>query len=123
MRLILMQALPALAEHDLVSFGAAVKELQVRVGDYFASVQGGARFISRDVAAVLHALDEAGASGIGQSSWGPTGFAFAPSAEEGARLVTIARRHSSARGLDIRVCKGLNRGAEIVAHAPAHKSN
>ena len=122
-RLILMQVLPAVAEHDVASFGAAIKELQARLGDYFAPAQGGSRFTSRDVAAVLDELDGAGAFGIGQSSWGPTGFAFAPSPEEAARLATIARRHPSARGLDIRLCKGLNRGAEIVAHAPAHESD
>ena len=77
-RLILMKALPALVEDDLANFGAAIKELQIRLGDYFAPVQGGTRFMSPDVAAVLDALDSAGARGIGQSSWGPTGFAFAP---------------------------------------------
>jgi len=116
-RLVLMKALPAVVEQDLPSFGAAIKELQVRVGDYFAPAQGNARFTSRDVAAVLRTLDGAGAFGIGQSSWGPTGFAFAPSPEEAERLATIAQRDPNARGLDIRVCKGLNRGAEIVAHA------
>lgn len=120
-RLILMKALPALAEHDLPSFGGAIKELQVRLGDYFAPVQGGSRFTSREVGAILEALDGAGASGIGQSSWGPTGFAFAPSPEEADRLAMVARRHPSAGGLDIRVCKGLNRGAEIAARAHARE--
>jgi beta-ribofuranosylaminobenzene 5'-phosphate synthase len=118
-RLILMQALPALAEQDLANFGAAIKELQIRLGDYFAPVQGGGRFMSTDVAAVLNVLDGAGASGIGQSSWGPTGFAFASSPDEADRLAIIARRHPSGQGLDIRVCEGLNRGADIIAHAHA----
>jgi beta-ribofuranosylaminobenzene 5'-phosphate synthase len=122
-RLVLMRALPALAEHDLASFGAAIKELQVRLGDYFAPAQGGARFTSSDVAAVLDTLDRAGAFGIGQSSWGPTGFAFAPSPKEADRLAAIARQGPSGRGLDIRVCKGLNRGAEIVAHRHSHESD
>jgi beta-ribofuranosylaminobenzene 5'-phosphate synthase len=115
--LILMKALPALAEHDLANFGAAITELQMRLGDYFAPAQGGGRFMSADVAAVLDALDGAGACGIGQSSWGPTGFAFASSPGEAERLAVVARRYASARRLDIRVCEGLNRGAEIVAHA------
>jgi beta-ribofuranosylaminobenzene 5'-phosphate synthase len=122
-RLVLMKALPALAEHDLENFGGAIKELQARLGDYFAPVQGGARFASPDVAAVLDSLAGAGALGVGQSSWGPTGFAFAPSPEEAARLATIARKHPRAPGLDIRVGKGLNRGAEIVAHAASHESD
>jgi beta-RFAP synthase len=120
-RLTLMKALPALAECDLASFGAAITEIQIRLGDYFASAQGGSRFTSPAVAAVLEALDNSGARGIGQSSWGPTGFAFAASPEDAARLAAIAKRHPSARGLDIRICSGLNRGAEIVVHAHAHE--
>jgi beta-RFAP synthase len=121
-RLILMRALPALAEHDLVGFGAAIKELQARLGDYFAPAQGGSRFTSPDVAGVVDALDRGGAFGVGQSSWGPTGFAFAPSADEATRLQTSVQQQASARGLDIRICKGLNHGAEIMAHVDAHKS-
>jgi len=111
--LVLMQALPALMEGDCAAFGSAISALQARLGDYFAPVQSGSRFTSPQVAAVLAALAAEGASGIGQSSWGPTGFAFAPSAVEAARLAEIARRHPAGQGLDIRVCKGLNRGADI----------
>lgn len=117
-RLVLMKALPALAEADIASFGAAIKELQAVLGDYYAPAQGGQRFTSPAVAAALDLMDRAGAHGIGQSSWGPTGFAFAPSADEAERLAEIARRDPACRGLDIRVCPGLNHGAEL-AHAHA----
>jgi len=115
-RLVIMKALPAVVDHDIVSFGSAIKELQACVGDYFATAQGGTRFTSTDVAAMLTALDREGAFGIGQSSWGPTGFAFAPTAEEADRLVHILRLHPCSRGLDIRVCAGFNRAAEIAIH-------
>lgn len=115
-RLAVMKALPSFVEHDLEGFGAAITEMQARLGDYYAPAQGGSRFMSPDVAAVLDALAGAGATGIGQSSWGPTGFAFAPSRAEAERLAAQARRHPSARALDIRICAGLNRGAELVAH-------
>jgi beta-ribofuranosylaminobenzene 5'-phosphate synthase len=114
--LLLMKALPAVAEEDLTSFGAAVRELQSCVGDYFAPIQGGSRFASPKVAAALELLDRAGAHGIGQSSWGPTGFAFAPSSDEAARLVALLRGDTRLQGLDIRACAGLNRGAEIDVH-------
>lgn len=115
-RLVLMQALPSVAERDLAGFGAAVTEIQQRLGDYYAPAQGGSRFMSPDVAAVLDALTRAGATGIGQSSWGPTAFAFAPSRADAERMAAVARQHPSARALDIRMCVGLNRGAEVVAH-------
>ena len=120
-RLVLMKALPALAEHDIVSFGAAIKELQACLGSYFAVAQGGSAFTSAAVASVLAGLDAAGAHGVGQSSWGPTGFAFAPSLEEAERLAKLAREHPLAGGLDIRICSGLNRGAAIVAQTQGYR--
>jgi len=113
-RLMLMQVLPAAAEHDIAAFGSGVSELQTVIGDYFAPVQG-ARFTSPKVRAVLAHLDAHGAHGIGQSSWGPTGFAFAATPQEAERLAAIARAHQSGRALDIRVCAALNRGADITA--------
>jgi beta-ribofuranosylaminobenzene 5'-phosphate synthase len=118
-RLVLMKALPALAECDIASFGSAIKEMQALLGDYFAAIQGGSRFSSPDVAAALAALEDEGAYGIGQSSWGPTGFAFAPSAEEANRLIDSIYRHPRGRDLDIRTVAGLNRGAHIVSHVEA----
>jgi beta-RFAP synthase len=111
-RRVLMQVLPALAERDLPQFGKAIREIQAVLGDYFAPQQGG-RFTSREVGEVLRRLDRAGAHGIGQSSWGPTGFAFAPNEAEAAQLVSIARDCEQAQGLEIRIVRGLDRGADI----------
>lgn len=109
-RLVLMQALPAAAEDNLAGFGAAIEEIQALVGDYFAPAQGG-RLSSPRVAAALSAMRELGAVGIGQSSWGPTGFAFVrgdAAAERVRRIMTPI-----ATGLDIAICRALNRGAAI----------
>lgn len=122
-RLVLMRALPALAETDLAAFAAAIKEMQQLLGAYFAPLQGGSAFSSPDVAAALDLLEGEGASGIGQSSWGPTGFAFARSHDEAQRLVDLARKHPRCRGLDIRACKGLNHGAHIAADTAAAVTN
>ena len=112
-RLVLMQALPALAEVDLVSFAAAIEQVQTILGAYFAPLQGGHPFASRDVAAALELLEGEGALGIGQSSWGPTGFAFVRSLDEAKRLIDFARNHPRCETLDVIACKGLNRGADI----------
>jgi beta-RFAP synthase len=118
-RLALMKLLPALVERDLPGFGAAVREMQQLLGDHFAPMQGGSRFTSPHVGACLEALDRAGAYGVGQSSWGPTGFAFAPSSGEADRLAMAARRYAGSAGLDIRICTGLNEGADISARMTA----
>jgi beta-ribofuranosylaminobenzene 5'-phosphate synthase len=118
-RLVLMQALPALVECDLAAFGAAVTAMQHILGDHFAPMQGGDWFTSHAVGACLRMLERAGAHAIGQSSWGPTGFAFAASVEEATRLAALARQDPAGKALDIRVCTGLNHGANITAHVAA----
>jgi beta-ribofuranosylaminobenzene 5'-phosphate synthase len=122
-RLVLMQALPALAEADLVSFAAAISEMQQILGAHFAPMQGGAPFTSPAVQAALSLLESEGAYGIGQSSWGPTGFTFAESREQAEQLAAFAKSHPRCQGLDIRVCRGLNRGAHIDASIAAAVSN
>lgn len=110
-RLAVMQLLPALALRDIQGFGAAVSEIQCTVGDHFAPAQGG-RFASLAVAEVLDWLSEQGAAGVGQSSWGPTGFALVASAARGERLVAAAKEHwPSGSGLDFELRAGRNVGA------------
>lgn len=111
-RLVLMRALPALAEAHLFRFGDAITRIQEQLGDYYAPAQGG-RFTSPRVAAALGALRRLKAAGIGQSSWGPTGFAFAPSDADADHLRSALFAEGAAEGLDIQVRRPLNRGARI----------
>jgi beta-ribofuranosylaminobenzene 5'-phosphate synthase len=110
-RLVLMQALPALVERDIALFGDAVTRLQAAVGDHFAPAQGG-RFSSPAVAQALAWLQEQGVRGIGQSSWGPTGFALIGSEAQGQRLAEAARARFAGR-LQFMTCRGRNRGALV----------
>jgi beta-ribofuranosylaminobenzene 5'-phosphate synthase len=111
-RHVLMQALPALVESDIGQFGAAIAQIQSILGDYFAPAQGG-RYTSPAVGKIMAALGEAGAYGLGQSSWGPTGFAFAESESEAKRLVDQISQDAALLHLDVLICKGLNHGARI----------
>jgi len=74
-RQVLARILPGVIENNIQEFGMGVREIQQRVGDYFAPAQGG-RYTSAGVAEVIEYLIERGIPGVGQSSWGPTGFAF-----------------------------------------------
>ncbi len=112
-RLVLMSALPALCARDLGRFGAAVTEMQRTVGDHFAPVQGG-RFASPEVAEVLAWLEAEGVPGVGQSSWGPTGFGLVASPEAAERLRAAAsRRWPETTGLHFEVRSGSNHGATV----------
>jgi beta-RFAP synthase len=90
--LVLLRALPAVAEADLPAFGAAISEIQAWIGDHFAQAQGG-RHTSSRVARLLEYLKGQGATGMGQSSWGPTGFCLVATPEEAEALVRKARDH------------------------------
>jgi beta-RFAP synthase len=112
-RLMLMKALPGLAEENLDDFGAAIAEMQRAIGDYFSPVQG-ARFLSRGVADVLAWLGAEGIAGVGQSSWGPTGFGLVGSEHDAQALVAAARRRwPPESGLSFTVSRGRNVGADI----------
>lgn len=112
-RLILLQALPALAECDFESFSQAIGELQRVTGDHFSPAQGG-RYASPRVARVLDWLDAQGLRGIGQSSWGPTGFAIVRSQAEADRLIGELRMQGiAAAEVGFKVCAGRNGGGAI----------
>lgn len=109
---ILMKALPALKEGDLNSFAEAVVQLQAYTGDYFSPVQGG-RFASKLVTKVLNFLTENGVLCVGQSSWGPTGFAVFESnevAEQYLQKLKVTFQESSLSWL---VCEARHEGASI----------
>jgi beta-RFAP synthase len=83
-QLVLTSLLPALVEHDVEEFGGALTRIQQLVGDVFAPVQGG-RFHPR-AGALVEALLRSGATGAGQSSWGPAVYGIAGSETAGREL-------------------------------------
>lgn len=111
-RLVLMQLLPAVAERDLVRFGTALSELQAEVGEYFAPVQGG-RYSSPAVAAAVAWLARQGATGCGQSSWGPTGFAVCADPASGQQLLARAHDRWAGSGLKFALDRARNGPAVI----------
>lgn len=113
-RYVLMQALPALAEHNLAAFGEAVFELQARVGDHFALAQGGGRYASRNVTSVLELLGQQGVVCRGQSSWGPTGFAVVENEMHAKHLLEgLESKYIECDDLAFMLCKARNLGAVV----------
>lgn len=109
-RQVMTHALPAIESQDLGAFGEVVKALQTYTGDYFAPAQGG-RYASNSVAMVLNSLAENGVGCVGQSSWGPTGFAVFENqavAQEHLQRLQIAFENE---GLTYRLCAARNKGA------------
>ena len=90
--IVLMALLPALADADLAGFGRALSEVQEITGRWFASVQGGT-FAPGASADLVRRLREWGASGVGQSSWGPAVYGIV----EGDEAGRAARRSCASR--------------------------
>jgi beta-ribofuranosylaminobenzene 5'-phosphate synthase len=110
-RLALMRLLPGVAEADIEAVGGALGEIQRTVGDHFAPAQGG-RFASPAVTDALAWLGAQGVTGVGQSSWGPTGFALLPDEGSAERLRRGLEERSRGSALRFAVVAGRNRGAE-----------
>lgn len=111
--LVLMKLLPGLKEQDITAFGDALTEIQQLVGRHFAPRQGGSPWTSPAVGAIATRMQALGATGIGQSSWGPTGFAFVESAEAASRLYDSLVEDAKADGVEIVIAKGRNSGASV----------
>ena len=109
--LVLMRLLPALADADLVTFGEALSAIQSITGRWFASVQGGT-FVTGPSEELVRSMAEWGASGVGQSSWGPAVYGIVDGEDSGRRL---AGRVRAALGTAGSVYEGLFRtdGARV----------
>lgn len=123
---VLMRVLPGAASAEFAPFAAGINHVQNLLGAHFAPAQGGSAFTSAAVGRVVQwiadaARDLRGAdrqlehgAAIGQSSWGPTGFAILPSqasAEAAVQALQAAKLLEA--GLTVRVVAGLNRGATL----------
>ncbi|HVE09465.1 MAG TPA: beta-ribofuranosylaminobenzene 5'-phosphate synthase family protein [Paraburkholderia sp.] len=116
--LVLMRVLPGVAEHDFDAFADGISAVQQTIGEYFAPVQGGV-YSSPAVARAMQAIAQGQRAALGQTSWGPTGFAIVRSAELAERALADARAASrDAVSLTFAITQARNRGAaQSVEHA------
>lgn len=111
---VLMRVLPGAIEHAFEPFAEGVGTIQRLIGGYFAPAQGGSMFTSPAVERMLEWIRPRYAAAVGQSSWGPTGFAFMPSADAAERAVAEARRAGVVDpALRVLVVCGRNHGAQL----------
>ena len=92
-----MALLPAVADGDLATFGAALSAIQAITGRWFASVQGGT-FAPGPSEELVRRMAEWGASGVGQSSWGPAVYGIVDGEAAGLTLAERVRGVLGAAG-------------------------
>lgn len=119
---VLMRVLPGAALAEFAAFAAGVTQVQRMLGEHFAPAQQGRAFTSAAVGRLVQwlggvALDgdvRAARAAIGQSSWGPTGFAILPSQSSAEALLLAARAAGVIDpALDVRIVAARNRGAVL----------
>ena len=111
-RLIMLKLLPALAEHDIESFGDALTKIQRLTGNYFAQAQGGT-YYSPAAAECLEFMKQAGAYGVGQSSWGPALYAVVKQPQANQILAKVKHYLNNGEGGQVFIAKPNNKGATI----------
>jgi len=112
-RNVMMKTLPALIERRLDDFGDSINRIQQVIGDYFAPMQG-ARFTSPAVANALAWLEDKGIRAVGQSSWGPTGFAVIEGETRAFNLLRQMKSQLEHSSLQYHVVSARNHGADVL---------
>jgi len=109
--LLVMSLLPAVAEGDLDTFGKAITTIQRINGGWFAPAQGGT--FANDVSTeLINKLTEWGASGVGQSSWGPAVYGITSGEERAVELASRVRAALDGTGA-VYVHQFANTGARV----------
>jgi beta-RFAP synthase len=104
--------LPAAAQGDFAGFAAALDRYCYLAGLCFAAVQGGA-YNGRLLTRLVERMKSCGATGVGQSSWGPTLFAVLPNQTAAAEFCERLRRLSDGIGFELLISAPNNHGATI----------
>jgi beta-ribofuranosylaminobenzene 5'-phosphate synthase len=114
---VLMQILPGIAASDFESFARGVTHVQRLLGSHFAPAQGGTPHASRRIGRVMNWMASNPGVATGQSSWGPTGFAFVETAADARDLVGRALASGLVEpGIELRIVGGRNVGASVTEH-------
>lgn len=106
---VLRHLLPAAREGDFGEFSQSIYRYGRMAGSCFAAVQAGREFATLETAQLVAQLRQQGVAGVGQSSWGPTVFAFCEIQAQGQRLV----RDYAAAGYETTLTALNQRGATV----------
>jgi beta-ribofuranosylaminobenzene 5'-phosphate synthase len=105
------ELLPAARAGDFIGFSSAVRGYNRVAGEPFTADQGGP-YSSSEVGSVIEKLLSRSFKGVGQSSWGPTVFAFAEDDNSAQAILTILRQD----GIEA-IVSPINESGQLVTHA------
>jgi beta-ribofuranosylaminobenzene 5'-phosphate synthase len=108
------EMLPAVDRSDCAAFGEAVYRFGRLAGQCFAPVQGGP-FAGPAIERLVDSIRGYGVTGVGQSSWGPTVYAFTASDEDANALREWLHESLDVPNLAVTIARPNNSGAHITA--------
>jgi beta-ribofuranosylaminobenzene 5'-phosphate synthase len=113
-RIMLMQVMPSIMEHDIKTFGKCITAFNSRLGSFWKEFQEGNTYCDPIVESGIKTLLENGAYGACQTCWGPTFYGLVDNRETARRLVKkledLLETHG---GGDVFYTPGNNEGAVI----------
>jgi beta-RFAP synthase len=111
---VLMRVLPGAAAGAFEPFATGLTRMQQVLGEHFGPAQGGDAFASPAVRRLVEWVGRHAGAAIGQSSWGPTGFAVFASAADAQAALDAARVAGVVDpGLELHVVRARNQGATL----------
>ena len=114
-RLVNIIILPSLIEKNFDDFSMAIGKLQKIVGTHFSPIQGGV-YSNPDIANIMNYVEKKGFMGIGQSSWGPTGFIFCENSQSQKKSFNFIEnyiKNNFIKGIEMVMVEGRNKGLII----------
>jgi len=111
------EIVPSAEKNDFDSFGEAVYQYGLLAGSCFTPIYG-TSFASPRISAFVRVLRELGIAGVGQSSWGPTVFAFTESRAAATHLKERLQSIQEFSNTTMSVVAPCNHGAQVTCQAP-----
>ena len=113
-RILLMQVMPSIMEHDIETFGKYITAYNSRLGSFWEEFQEGNTYCDPIVESGIHLLLENGAYGACQTCWGPTFYGLVDNEATARELVGKLTNFLEPRGGgDVFYTPGNNQGATI----------
>ncbi|MGH7135570.1 MAG: beta-ribofuranosylaminobenzene 5'-phosphate synthase [Pirellulales bacterium] len=103
---------PSVSCGDFDRFGQSLYRYGQLAGECFAAWQGGL-YASPAIERLVTRCREAGARGVGQSSWGPTVFALCPSQRDAEQLRDVLQASGELKQATTSIATSDNRGIQI----------